>query len=97
MTNTWFESYDYSILLKKKWNYLKFSEPKHFYSVLYDFLVNDYHIGGKKYFWTLVNKILKVKNSNKAYNIQKYGRFSKPKSNIFKKIIKKLSHNIEEV
>ena len=97
LTNTWFESCDYSILLKKKWNYLKFSEPKHFYSVLYDFLVNDYHIGGKKYFWTLVNKILKVKNSNKAYNIQKYGRFSKPKSNIFKKIIKKLSHNIEEV
>ena len=97
LTNYWSNNSQYAKLLKKNWKNLKFAKKKDFYSLLYEYLISDYNVGGKKYFLTLIQKILNIKNFNKVYRLITYSKFNNRNSNVFKKIIYTLANNIEEL
>jgi len=97
LTNYWSNNFQYAKLLKKNWKDLKFAKKKDFYSLLYEYLISDYNIGGKKYFLTLIQKILNIRNINEVFKLINYSKFNNPNSNVFTKIICALANNIEEL
>ena len=97
LTNFWCNKSQYAKLLKKGWVDLKFAKKKDFNSLLYEYLVSDYSVGGKKYFLSLIQKILNIRDYNKVYKLATYAKFSKPNAYNYKKIISTLANNVEEI
>ena len=97
LTNTWSNKSEYKELLNKNWHNLKYANQKDFYSVLYDYFINKYNLGGNKYYSTIIKKILKIKNSNEEYKLRRFGEFAKPDKIKYTRIIHEISKNIPSV
>ncbi len=97
LTNNWSNKHKYELLLKKKWDQLYKANFKDFNSVVYEYFLNDYHLEGKKYFFNIINKIIKIKNYNELVEFQNSGLISNISYKKSLNVIKNLSKNIENL
>ena len=97
LTNFWSDKFEYTKLLKKNWSKLKFANEKDFNSLLFEYLISDYNVGGKKYFLTIVKNILNIRNKDEVYKLETFATFLRKNNNNFKKIISSIANNIDEI
>ena len=97
LTNTWSNKHNYELLLKKKWGQLYKANFEDFNSVVYEYFLNDYHLEGKKYFFNIINKILKIKNFDELIELQNSGLITNITYKKSLDIIENISKNIENL
>jgi len=97
LTNYWSDKSKYSKILKENWTKLKFAKEKDFNSLLFEYLVSDYNIGGKKYYLTIIKNILRMHNKADIYKLMNTAQFREPSNDIYKKIILSIAKNIDEI
>ncbi|MDA8533029.1 hypothetical protein N9K34_02430 [Candidatus Pelagibacter bacterium] len=97
LTNYWSDKSRYSKILKENWTKLKFAKEKDFNSLLFEYLVSDYNIGGKKYYLTIIKNILRMHNKADIYKLMNTAQFREPSNDIYKKIILSIAKNIDEI
>ncbi len=97
LTNTWSNKHNYELLLKKKWGQLYKANFEDFNSVVYEYFLNDYHLEGKKYFFNIMNKILKIKNYDELIELQNSGLITNITYKKSLDIIENISKNIENL
>ena len=97
LTNIWSNKVDYQLLLKKKWKQLSHSNDKDFNSVVYDYLLNEFHLEGKKFFYNIVINTLKIKDSRELNKLEKSGSIKKIYPSQKKRLVNNVSKNIESL
>ena len=97
LTNFWSNKFEYTKLLKKNWFKLKYANKKDFDSLLFEYLISDYNVGGGKYYLTIVKNILNKRNKDEVYKLETFATFSGKNNNNFKKIVSSIANNIDEI
>ena len=96
ISNQWFNSNDYSKVLKKKWEELKFTNNSDLNNVLHQYINNKYAFTGNYHYLKIVCRHLMIDNF-KGYEKEIDNVLNKAPQNSINKLASKLSSNIEKI